>query len=119
MKKVSAALAVGLALSLSGCLNTREQLAKRDDADCRSYGAKPGTQEYFQCRMAKDRNNTVAEAAAAAQSQSAISNFNNTVQNNAVPPSAYNVPPMVPIGRRSGQSCISQPSGNGFVTNCN
>lgn len=115
---IKAVLIVGLALLLTGCLNTREQLAKQDDADCRAYGAKPGTQEYFQCRMAKDRNNSIAEAATAARSQAAISNFNNTVQQNAVPASAYNVPPMMPIGG-SGRQCVSQPSGSGYITQCN
>lgn len=117
--KIKAIATVLATLLLSGCLSSREQLAKQDDSDCRSYGAKPGTQEYFQCRMAKDRNNAVAGAEAAARSQAALSNFNNTVQQNALPPSAYNIPAMMPIGRGSGQSCISQPSGNGFVTNCN
>ncbi|MEJ0093835.1 MAG: hypothetical protein WDN46_10440 [Methylocella sp.] len=38
-----------------------------DDESCISYGAEPGTQEYFQCRMMKDQqrqaNNTALAAA--------------------------------------------------------
>jgi hypothetical protein len=68
--------------------------------------------------MTKDQQNAAGAAESAAHTQAALANFNNTVQQNQVPTSAYNVPPMMPIGGR-GQSCISQPSGNGFITNCN
>lgn len=39
-------------LFAAGC-NQQPQLSDADE--CISYGAKPGTQEYFQCRMAKDQ----------------------------------------------------------------
>jgi hypothetical protein len=37
---------------LGGCVSDAE-LAAADDNDCRSYGAHPGSQAYFQCRMVK------------------------------------------------------------------
>jgi hypothetical protein len=46
---------------LSGCMSAQEQAAAinaGDDAACQSYGAQPGTQPYFQCRMMKDSAKT-------------------------------------------------------------
>ena len=39
--------------------------AAANDAACQSYGAKPGTQEYFQCRLTKDQQRQQAAAALA------------------------------------------------------
>lgn len=47
--------AVLLALLLAGCQTTEERLAA-DDAQCRSYGSKPGESAYMQCRMNLDTN---------------------------------------------------------------
>lgn len=55
---IKAIAAVTLALSLSGCFASREQVAKQDADECISYGAQPGSQAYFQCRMAKDEQRT-------------------------------------------------------------
>lgn len=47
-----------LALPLAGCVTTAEReaaLSARDDGQCQAYGAKPGTQAYFSCRMTKDQ----------------------------------------------------------------
>jgi hypothetical protein len=41
------------ALPLAGCISVEERRAMieaQDDADCRSYGAKPGTPAYIKCR---------------------------------------------------------------------
>ena len=40
-----------------------------DDVKCRSYGATPGTQEYFQCRMTLDQNRTQMQALRELQQQ--------------------------------------------------
>ena len=50
------------AASLSGCV-TAQDIAANDDDSCRSYGADPGSQAYFQCRMAKDQQRQANEAA--------------------------------------------------------
>jgi hypothetical protein len=42
------AAAIFACLLLSGC--TAEEQAKLDDSKCQSYGAKPGSPGYFQCR---------------------------------------------------------------------
>jgi hypothetical protein len=51
-----------LCLGLAGCVTSQDIAASDDDA-CRSYGAEPGTQAYFQCRMAKDQQRQANEAA--------------------------------------------------------
>src|ERR1700730_7857664 len=56
------------ALAVVGCASDRQiaqNTADSDDAACRSYGAQPGTQEYFQCRMAKDQQRQQTNAALA------------------------------------------------------
>ena len=74
-------LAVIAAVALAGCANS--EAAKRaaaqaafqaeikgDDAECQSYGAKPDSDGYAQCRLAIDVRKANAEAAAqAAQHQ--------------------------------------------------
>ena len=56
------------ACALGGCVHTQAQ----DDATCRSYGAKLGTELYTVCRMriAAHRQNNFANAAAAFRSLS-------------------------------------------------
>jgi hypothetical protein len=48
-----ACLALLTALPLAGCISVEERRAMidtQDDADCRSYGARPGTPAYIKCR---------------------------------------------------------------------
>lgn len=45
--------AILLALLLAGCMSSEERLAAnnaKDDQQCLSYGAKPGTDAYVNCR---------------------------------------------------------------------
>lgn len=47
-----------MALLCAGCMSPQERyaaIAAGDNSACQSYGAAPGSQEYFQCRMAKDQ----------------------------------------------------------------
>lgn len=51
MKAIAATF---LFAALAGCANHEpdpSQLAIRDDAQCQSYGAKPGSDAYVQCRV--------------------------------------------------------------------
>jgi hypothetical protein len=48
-------------LLLAGCSASREQLAARDDAECLSYGAKPGSDAYVQCRAMKGQSHAAQE----------------------------------------------------------
>lgn len=43
-----------IALGLVGC-RTAKEIAAKDDATCRGYGAQPGTDVYVQCRVAQDQ----------------------------------------------------------------
>jgi hypothetical protein len=55
--------------SLCGCVTAEErnaQISASDDDTCQSYGAQPGSQAYFQCRMAKDQQHQANNAALAA-----------------------------------------------------
>jgi hypothetical protein len=54
-----------LGLSLGACMSPQEQAAS-DGSACESYGAEPGTQAYFQCRMMKDQQRQANNAALAA-----------------------------------------------------
>src|SRR6476469_7831420 len=59
-------------LCVVGCAQTREELSRADDADCASYGAQPGSQAYFQCRMMKDQQREAGRAAGQAAMAAAI-----------------------------------------------
>lgn len=54
---------------MSGCMSAQQIAAYRaqtdngDDAACRSYGAKPGTDVYVQCRMQRQQSRDAAESA--------------------------------------------------------
>ena len=77
MKMLLLAIAAALAsLTLGGCVTASEytaQVAAADDGDCRSYGAEPGSQAYFQCRMTKSQSH---EYVAAVQRQQANDQMN-------------------------------------------
>ncbi len=55
-----------VAFSCSACMNAEERsaaIAASDDSACQSYGAQPGSEAYFQCRMAKDQQRQANNAA--------------------------------------------------------
>jgi hypothetical protein len=60
MKRLLALMAV--ATALGGCVSDSEYFAQADDGDCRSYGAHPGSQAYFQCRMIKSEQHSLETA---------------------------------------------------------
>ena len=49
-----------LLLGMCGCASSP---ASNDDMACQSYGAAPGTDAYFQCRMMKDQQRQQTNAA--------------------------------------------------------
>jgi outer membrane biogenesis lipoprotein LolB len=77
---VVAALGV---LFLVGCASQEQIRARqaaaqaaaeaKEDQTCRSYGAQPGTQAYFQCRMTLNQQKATAEAIAEANRQATYS----------------------------------------------
>lgn len=48
----------------TGCANP-QQVQALDDGKCRSYGMRPGTAEYAQCRMNMENNRALNRAARA------------------------------------------------------
>jgi hypothetical protein len=61
-----------LVLPLAGCqtdgllipdpfARSKAELAAKDDETCRSYGAKPGTDIYIQCRMTQQQRRDAAD----------------------------------------------------------
>ena len=68
-------IAIGVALPflLTGCLSPAQRAAKaaayqrainaQDDGQCRAYGATPGTQLYYNCRMTLAQNRNASEEA--------------------------------------------------------
>lgn len=79
MKTVSRLSIVALVgMTLSGCAEMQAQqqheanlrvqaIASNDDAQCRSYGATPGSPQYVQCRMQIDGQRNQARNAATLQ----------------------------------------------------
>ena len=54
------------ALALSGCISVEEARAQRDafdDAECRNFGARPGTDAYVRCRTDLQRNRAIESEA--------------------------------------------------------
>jgi hypothetical protein len=88
---------------LSGCAS-RQEIAAADDNDCASYGAQPGSQAYFQCRMMKDQQHN----ADAARRSAAIQNSLSDMSTNIRAPSTGN-----------SQRCVSRQVGTQVVTDCN
>jgi hypothetical protein len=61
-----------IVILLSGCVSDKEraaqqralaqQINRRDDDQCRSYGATPGTDQYIKCRMMIAQQRDAADA---------------------------------------------------------
>jgi hypothetical protein len=60
---------VAVCILTAGCLNDQQfaaQIPVSDDVACQSYGAKPGSEAYFRCRVAKNQQRQVVAAVIAA-----------------------------------------------------
>ena len=90
-----------------GCNSDYERAASSDDGACRSYGAEPGTQTYYQCRMEKDQQR---QANIAALSQMILSR----PQPQPYVPQPYVMQPV----RRSPTNCNSILVGATVSTSC-
>jgi hypothetical protein len=66
-------LVAATTVALAGCASSdseKQALFRADDAKCKSYGTKPDTDAYVQCRLAIDIQRGNTEAGAVAQQQS-------------------------------------------------
>ncbi len=71
---MSRLLIVLCGLALSGCISPEQQAAMkaeidaRNDATCRGYGARPGSDAYVNCRLTIDQNVAAENARVSAES---------------------------------------------------
>jgi hypothetical protein len=85
-------LCLFLSLPLAGCLTPQERMAEAkarndtlDDQTCQSYGAKPGTDIYIQCRMNRQQSRDAGDNAIAAAAAGAPIVTNNSVPTSDAP----------------------------------
>lgn len=96
--------ALPIFLLLVSCTTDQEDLAAlraERDTTCRSWGAQPGTPEYFQCRKYLQERADYNDAAAAGAMAGALGGMTRP-------------PPPPPFRAR----CTSTPMGNTVSTNC-
>ena len=62
-----------LSLALCAC-QTPEEIAAADDARCRSYGARPGSDAYINCRVVQQKIRSDENIAAAGTTCTMIGN---------------------------------------------
>jgi hypothetical protein len=107
--RISIVLAFGM--SLAGCAEYQAeraaQISASDDAQCASYGAKPGSDVYVQCRMNLDNQRGANQRAAVGAFLEAQR------QNNAQQAPVY----QMPTGRQT--NCTSTINGQIVNTTCN
>ena len=101
----AAVLLVLATVPLTAC----KTVAERQDEQCRSYGVKPGSDQYVQCRMNLDRNRAMVEAAEASRPPTPVFQ--------PAPVEAWPVPKMQPIGQNR-VTCTSRPGLGTVETNC-
>jgi hypothetical protein len=64
MKKlIHAAVGVACLSGLSGCITAAQQIAAAQDRTCQQWGAKPGTDAYYNCRVELSRQEIAKNAA--------------------------------------------------------
>ena len=63
---------------LATACQTPEEIAADDDSQCRSYGAKPGSDAYVNCRVAQQKIRS-DENIASASGNTTCTTFGNTV----------------------------------------
>jgi hypothetical protein len=99
--------------ALAGCANHESdpaQVAIRDDAQCQSYGAKPGSDVYVQCRVALANQQGQANEA---RRQRALQMLMN--QQGQKPQQPYMLQP-APV--RQQTNCVFNSVGQTVHTNC-
>jgi hypothetical protein len=92
------------AVALLGGCASRDKIAKADSSDCASYGAQPGTQAYFQCRMIKDQQHNADAARRSAAMQDALSDMSTNIR--------------APQVGAASTRCVSRQVGTQVVTDC-
>ena len=105
----------------------QQLLDAKDDAKCKSFGAKPGTDTYVNCRLqlqqmkvqSLSNNQAAAQAAAQQDAQNRAAVIQKLMNWQAAQP-IYQPPPVyqMPVPRQS-TNCTSNRIGDYTYTNCN
>lgn len=106
------ALAAALTL-LAGCANHEQKAAEQaanDDAQCQSYGAKPGTDAYIQCRVSLSEQHAQADQARKQRAIQALQNYHPPQSAQPTPVNTYQLPTTV--------NCTSTTFGGTTNTSC-
>lgn len=102
--------------SLKNLAATQQQQSTTDDAQCQSYGAKPGTDIYVNCRVQLNRITTEQQSQQSAQRQQAIQTMilnQQNQQNQQQKPYAIQ-----PVMQPQPTNCTSNTIGQTVYTNC-
>lgn len=96
-------------------MTSPEAQAKEDDTKCRDFGAQPGTQAYFDCRMRLDqrRADTMSEYRASLDEPGPVAPDSNYPR---IDPSAYSTMPNLPQQQKI--TCTSRPNFGQTTTTC-
>ncbi|WP_421556163.1 hypothetical protein [Pseudomonas kitaguniensis] len=103
--------------SMANLAATKAQQASSDDAQCQSYGAKPGSDAYVNCRVQLNRTTTEQQSQQSAQRQQAIQTMLLNQQNQQQKPYVLQQPPQI-IPARVQTNCTTHTSGQIVYTNC-
>lgn len=97
-----------IALALTACSQSPVELAAARDAECQSYGAKPGSDAYVECRARLAQAATQADATRRAAIVQSLAD--------KPKPEPYQIvkPPV-----RTQTNCTSDAIGSTVYTNCN
>lgn len=104
------------ASTLPAVLTPPEVAMKMDDEKCRGMGAEPGSQNYFDCRMALDQQRAADKIAYRRGVAQGFSEMNASVANMRTP--AYTPVQTAPYPQQQLR-CITRPGiGDQVITDC-
>lgn len=105
-----------IVLLLPACGPSREAALASDDQSCRSYGYKPGSQPYADCRMALDTRREDQRAAKAQAVSQSLRDMGQSVKPNKMEPRPILVQPPTPPKQTT---CRTSRHLNDLITTCN
>jgi hypothetical protein len=98
---------------LTGCTNHEQKAAEQaasDDTQCQSYGAKPGTDPYIQCRVSLSQQHAQTDQARKQRAIQALQNYQPPQSAQPTPVNTYQLPTTV--------NCTSTTFGGTTNTSC-
>jgi hypothetical protein len=98
---------------LAGCATHEQKAAEQaanDDTQCQSYGAKPATDPYIQCRVSLSQQHAQADQARKQRAIQALQNYQSPTSAQPMPVNTYQLPTTV--------NCTSTTFGQTTNTSC-